>query len=470
MRSISRTLTMAWVEYQESGDGAAFTHVCTSRLGFKNAFALLPRAKGSSTTRVAANAGSSKFVVRAFRDPGKKPLRGLIAIPGKGDEALFERWVTSPAISGDELSAAPGAPEPIDLLVLSGHGGGGDVWGDASGEDTQVSPAFAFLQYEQQTRSGRLKCIISPACSNVNIHAAGFWLSAFRHPQPVHLILGYEGGYSGGAIGARALAKFAETIAKNRSMPLIEAWKVANESVRARQPWAALAAMGGEGLTIEDWLKNDLPPLSNIEDLLHFNEDHPQGQDVELVDKDYQVSWVTGGPAETVVQMGNNNPARTDVGLVAGKPGKIRIRSKRASMNLKKGQEVYLFIYQYRPDREFDINDLLTFDADLLGPHPSTGVPVVNPEKGRVLRDGPPSTDALRIVVPFDTDLLELGFEVNASATDVLKPDGPGQTHGRYLLDFVHLHATMFFQGRHLVVQQFGGRTFPATDGALLRR
>jgi len=106
----------------------------------------------------------------------------------------------------------------------------------------------------------------------------------------------------------------------------------------------------------------------------------------------------------------------------------------------------------------------------LLHPHPDTGVPVINPEEGRVLRPGAPTTDALRIVVPFDTNRLELGFTVNASAPDVLKPDGPGETHGRYLLDLFHQHATMFFQGRSLVVQQIGGRAFPATDGALLRK
>ncbi len=470
MRTLSRSITMAWLEYQEAGDGAAFTHVCTSRLGFRNAFATLPRAKGSSTTRVATNARDSKFVVRAFTDHGKRPLRGLIGIPGKADEALFTKWISNPGVSGDTLSASPSASSPVDLLVVSGHGGGGDVWGDVSGSSTEVSIPAAFLQNEQQPRSGRLKCIISPACSNVNMHAAPFWLAAFQHPQPVHLVLGYEGGYRGGAFGARALTMFAEELAKDHKVPLIQAWRTANERVRPQQPWAALAALAGEGLNLSDWISGDLPPLANVGDLLHFNSDHPDGQDVELIDENYQVSWVMDDAAQTVIHMRNNSPMNTSVGLFAGKRGKIRIRSKKPIGDLKKGQEVYIFIYKYRPDKEFNIDDLLTFDTTLLHPHPDTGVPVVNPEEGRVLRPGAPTTDALRIVVPFDTNRLELGFTVNASAPDVLKPDGPGETHGRYLLDLFHQHATMFFQGRNLVVQQIGGRAFPATDGALLRK
>ncbi len=475
MRSVPRTLTMAWVEYQDAGDGAAFTNICTSRLRFKNAFSALPRAKASSTAREAANAKDSEFTVHAFSDHGKKPLRGLLAVPSTTDHAVFEQWVSNPAIDGDKLVTEPAAPVQVDLLVLSGHGGGGDVWGDASGSKARVSPPYSFLHNEDRPRSGRLKCLITPACTNLNLGLAPLWLSAFKHPAPLHLVLGYEDRYSGGAFGARALAKFAELIVKNRRMPLIEAWKRANESVRPAQPWAALAALAGEGLNLRDWLRNDLPPLANVDQLIHFNADHPGGQDVELEDKNYQVNWVMGDASQTVIDMYNNQPGNTGVGLFEGKPGTIRLKAKRAAKHFKQGQELYLHIYKYRRSKPLDINHLLSFDEDLLAPHPSTGVPVVSLEVGRINAQEQPNrkvpvTDALRIIVPFDTDVLELGFTVNPSATDTLLPDGPAGTHGRYLLDFLHRPVLMEQDGQEIVTPLSNGKTFAATGGALLRK
>lgn len=475
MRSVSRNLTMAWVEYQDTGDGAAFTNICTSRLGFKNAFAALPRAKGVSTARSAANAKDSKFVVQAFSDHGKKPLRGLLAIPNAADHDVFEQWVSNPAIDGDKLVTDPAAPVQVDLLVLSGHGGGGDIWGTASGSKARVSPPHSFLLNEDRPRSGRLKCLITPACTNLNVGLAPLWLPAFKHASPLHLVLGYEDRYLGGAFGARALAKFAELIVKDRQMPLIEAWRRANERVRPAQPWAALSALAGEGLNLRDWMRNDLPPLANVEQLLHFNADHPGGEDVELEDKDFEVSWVMDDASQTVIDMQNNQPGNTSVGLFEGKPGKIRLRAKHAAKHFKQGQVLYLHIYKYRRSKPLDINDLLSFDEELLEPHPSTGVPVVRLEVGRIdVRDQAnrmaPTTDAVRIVVPFETDVLELGFTVSPSATKTLRSDGPAGTHGRYVLDFLHRPVLMEQEGAEIVVPLSDGRTFAATGGALLRK
>ncbi|MEM6295282.1 MAG: hypothetical protein AAGA54_28680 [Myxococcota bacterium] len=465
---------MAWVEYQDSGDGVVFTHACTSRLRFKNAFAALPRTSSSSRNRVASNAADSKFTVHTFSDHGKARRSGLLAVPHIRDNAVFERWVSNPGIADGKLVSDPGAPTQVDLLVLSGHGGGGDVWGDVSGSKARISPPHAFQINEDDTRSGRLVCLITPACTNLNLGLAPLWLSAFKHPQPLHVVLGYEDRYSGGAFGARALAKFADTIARNRKMPIIEAWRRANESIRPAQPWAAIAALAGEGLNLHDWVRGDLPPLSNVETLLHFSGDHPGGQEAPLTDPNYEVRWVMHDAARTVISMDNNVPGNEEVGLFEGKPGTIRIRAKRREKDLEQGQEIYLHIYQYRRSKLFDITDLLTFDADLLRPHPATGVPVVRLEKDRITprerqKRKVPMFDTVRIVVPEPTDRLELRFNVNPSATKTLKPTGPAGTHGRYVLDLIHRPVLMEEDGFEIVTPLSNGRSFAATAGALLR-
>lgn len=462
---------MAWLEYEETGDGAAFTHYCTSRLRMRNAFASLPRAKGSSLVRAAGNVPDTEFKVCTFQDHGKKPLSGLIGLPAPADNAVFERWVTSPAISGGSLVTDPAAPEQVDLLVLSGHGSGGDIWGKATGAEARASAPHAFMRYESEQRSGRLKCLVSASCNNLHINAAPLWLSAFKHPQPVHVILGYEERYSGGSFGARALAEFGQLLAKSPKLPLVEAWRRANESIRPAQPWAALTAVAGETLNLHDWRRNSLPPLSNEESLLHFNADHPEGTDVELFDKNYEVRWVMDNAAQTVIDMENNYPGNSDVGLFVGRPAKIRIQSKLESKNFKQGQELYLLVHKYRDTIDVDISKIFEFDEMYLNPHPFTGEPIVALEAGRKQRPRGHEavvTDAIRIVVPSDTDRLELGFTIRATVADENKTDGPAGSYGRFLLELIHRPAIVETNGRHPVLALANGRSYAATAGALL--
>lgn len=467
MRTVLRHLRFAWLEYQDTRDGAVFAHSAVARLGFENALASLPKAKGSHTKREASNAGASKFTVKTFKS-GSKKFNGLIAMPAEADAALFRTWVNSPAIDSGKLSSDPAAAEPIDLLVVSGHGGGGDVWGDGSGDWALIDFAAALGDNVDAPRSGRLKCVIVPSCTNVHEYNAPLWLPLFDHDDPVHLLLGYHDSYTGGSTGAYVMAKFVQAIVDNRSVSLIDAWKSANEAVKKVQPWAALVAKGAEGLNVEDWIAGKLPALSKVQDLRHFSADDPSGKDVKLIDENYDVRWVMGDG--TVIDGSNNRAGDTKVGLFAGKPGKVRIKAKKADRKFKKGQEVYLFIYLYRETKKFDISDLLTFDAELLKDHPDTNTPVVTPEKGRTTRPEANNVDALRIVVPSDTDTIELGFTVKSSATTKFTGDGPGGTHGRFFLDFAFEvdRYTDPDTGREYV---YGiQHSYPMIAGALLRK
>lgn len=467
MRTVLRHLRTAWLEYQDTRDGAVFAHASAARLGFENAFTLLP--KGTSrTTRKAGNLVDTKIRIRTFESK-KTTFNGLIGQPGPSDKATLEKWVSSPSIEGDQLVSDPAATNPIDWLVVSGHGSGGDVWGNGAGTDADINLAEAFNANVAEKRSGRLKCVLVPSCNNVHEDLAPAWLPMFNHPQPVYLLLGYEQSYTGGAIGARVMAKLVDAIVKNRKVPLVQAWQTANEATHSPQPWAALVAKGAEAMNVEDWIAGALPVLANVTELLHFNSEHSTGKAAKLVDENFDVSWVMADG--TVVDMTNNFPSNTAVGLFAGKKGTIRIKAKQASKRFTKGQEAYLFVYLYRPTKAFDITDLLEIDASLLTAHPNTGKPVVNPEKGRSFREEAGNVDAFRLVIPADTDTLELGFTIKASATTKFKADGPGGTHGRFLLEFTHTFE-MYDDGagRQMVLGHYEGSSYAATAGALLRK
>jgi hypothetical protein len=467
MRTVLRHLRTAWLEYQDTRDGAVFAHASAARLGFENAFMLLPKG-ASRTTRKASNLVDTKIRVRTFQS-GKSSFDGIIGQPGPSDQATLEKWVSSPAVEGDMLVSDPAASHPIDWLVVSGHGSAGNVWGDGAGALAEIDLAEAFGANAAEKRSGRLKCVLVPSCNNVHEDLAPAWLPMFNHAEPVYLLLGYDQSYTGGAIGAHVMAKLVDAIVKNRKVPLIEAWQTANEAMRSPQPWAALVAKGAEAMNVEDWIAGALPVLSNVTELLHFNADHSSGKTAKLVDEKFDVSWVMADG--TVIDMSNNSPNNALVGLFAGKKVSIRIKAKQAALRFTKGQEVYLFVYLYRPTKAFDITDLLEVDASLLAPHPDTGQPVVNPEKGRSFRQEAGNVDAFRLVIPADTNTLELGFTVKPSATTKFKADGPGGTHGRFLLDFVHTFEMFDLdEGRQVVAAHFEGSSYAATAGALLRK
>jgi|GEM_PF-3180215 len=468
MRAIEKHLRFAWLEYEDSRDGAVFTHASTSRLGFENALSDLPRAKGSRTSRSTSNLFYTKIRLKTYGKHRKRPFRGLLAIPGDGDESTLERWVTSPAIEGDKFVSEPNAGAPIDLLVVSGHGSSGDVWGDASGERAQINLPNAFGMYIDEERSGRLKCLIVPTCNNLHEALAGSWLPLFNHEKPVYVVLGYEGSYTGGPYGAQVMANFVRELSATPTLPLIRAWQNANEAVAEKQPWGALAAKGAEKMSLQGWLDDSLPTLTRAHKLLHFNSDHPNGRP-PTADREYEVLWIMEDGTE--INERNNHSANAKIGLFDGEKGKIRIRAMKPGRTLKRGQQVYLLIYLYRGSRQMELRDLLSFAPNLREPQQSTGEAVVTIEEEKaVFNDS--LVDAVRITVPSDTDVLQLSFEVSKSATNTFKASGPRGTHGRFLLDFVYEYEFYESVNGDLWINptsEAHRNVFAANTGALLR-
>ncbi len=469
MRSVNRHLRLAWLEYEDSRDGAVFTHAATSRLGFENALSTLPRA-GSASARRAKNLFYTRILLKTFGKPGKGAFRGLLAIPGDGDQMTLEQWVTSPAIEDGRFVSDAEATSQVDLLAVSGHGSSGEVWGDASGDRTQINLASAFGEYIDEDRSGRLKCLLVPTCNNVHEAVAESWLPLFNHEKPVHVLLGYEGSYTGGALGAKVMANFVNEMATRPTTPIVEAWKTANESVRQQQPWAALVAKGAEGMSLQRWLDDSLPRLTGVNDLVHFSSGHPKGRRPPLGDQPYEVRWVMEDG--TVIDRQNNLSSNERIGLFEGKAGKIRIRAMKPGTTLKRGQQVYLMIYLYRGSKSMKINSLLTFDSNLQKPHANTGEPVVTVEDDKAVFNQI-FVDAVRIVVPSDTDVLQLGFTISPSATKTYSDTGPRATHGRFILDFVYEYAFFETLDQDQIIDpglDEHRNVYAANAGALLRK
>lgn len=429
MRSVGRHLRCAWLEYQDIRDAIVFVHGATARLGFENALAGLPKGRGGAKTRQAANLPDMRIRVRSHKS-GKAVFRALVAQPTESDTKPLADWVSSPAIDGADFTSDPNSSNPLDLLVVGGHGMGGKVWSEGSDDAGELELSSAFSDHVGQARSGRLKCLMIPSCNNVHEMMAAGWISAFDHLQPLHLILGYHETYAGGATGARVMAKFLRQLSKSPSIPLVSAWRKANEP--HKQPWAALAAKGAEGMNLKDWVSDNLPALSHVTDLVYLDADSPSGRPASMGNKDHLARWVMADG--TLLDSTNNRVTDTNKGLFSGAKGVIRIQALKTGTHFKVGEFAFLGIFRYRESKELDISDLLEFDASLLTPQASTGKPLLALEQG-LLRGGL-GAQALKINIAAAGDTIELPFTVKADTSKHFKADGLGGTHGQFVLDF----------------------------------
>jgi len=434
MRAIEKKLRMAWFEYEGFGDGAVFTQTSTSRGVFENALSLLPRHPDGPRRRLATNLPRLDIRMRSHLQSGRR-FRAFIGRPETRHAALLSETVLSLGVRGSELVDDAAPDEGIDLIVLSGHGNDGEVWGTNTGVDARTDIVRGIARGSNNSRSGKTKVLIVASCSNANSAIARFWLPAFNHESPLHLVLGYESGYAGGAIGARVLGRFADKLVRHPRRSMIDLWRAANEP--NRQPWAAIAAKGSEGLTLEEWVEGTVAPLTNVTQLSHFSKTATKGVPVRLGNERFRLRWtMEDGTVITPETSGSSHP---HIGLFSGKRGEIQIRANRRRDHFETGDEAYLLIYRYRPEKPIDTTKLLTFDESVRAPNSKTGKPVIklDPRPRTDIQTSSSQRNAYLITVADDGPDIVLPFKLADDATDSFPADGPGGSHGRFMLFFL---------------------------------
>jgi hypothetical protein len=187
-------------------------------------------------------------------------------------------------------------------------------------------------------------------------------------------------------------------------------------------------------MSIADWAAGSLPELSNVDQLIHFSEASPGGVLAKNHDDRVELRWMMENG--TVLDFSNNGVRHPKDGLFDGAAGKIRIKTLQPSTRLKRGHKRFLKIYHYRRTKPIDVSNLLQFEPRLFFPALASFRPIVTPMRRTTGRSVHSRVDGFLMVIPGDTDTLELGFTMNSNATSAFAADGPGGSHGRFLLDF----------------------------------
>lgn len=426
VKAVLRGINYAWFEYQDHTDGVMFDRGMR-KLGARNLLsALTPDKTGARIVP-----GHPDLDIRTLSN-GK--VKGLIGRPSTADADFLGTWMLNPGVEKGKLTSSDTA-EQADVVVFSGHGAMGNVWGD--GNPSKISNTIELAQQlgrnAPNSRSGRMTYLLVPACYNLSEHNCERWTPAFKMAKPLHAILGYEDSYAGGPTGAEVMRVFTDLMKDRKDATLVQLWKQANQAVKNKQPWAVLCHPDAAGNTARDLLERNLSNLRPTSDMTFISRSVPAGKTIAITPPDFTAHWVmTDG---VVIDETNNAASNSSVGLFAGKSGALRITATKGEF--EKDDRVQVLIYHYRDTKDdMDINKLLTFDAKLLEKHAATGHPVVtllvdaNPQKGtkNAKRDG------IEVHVPKRTKSLDLKFTVNADATKKFAADGPLGTHGLFVL------------------------------------
>lgn len=382
-RAVTRHLKYAWVEYGHTGDGRSFAAGLSS-LGWQSLMLHLPRKTDAWGAYYVDSdhpllpvrwKGNALMVLPNTYVDGKKYPRPILSDPiysayvdAHGEEAFrtemkrlngfLARWVFSPGIKRDSdtkalLTTGGDFTDYADLVSISGHGAGGDVWGG----DSELG-AFLGSAIEMGTSAptDRLKYILIPTCYNLSGYNAGTWLPVLRRPNPVHGFLGYAESYPGGDSGAAAFSRFAEKLKENGgTKTILAAWKEAHTGSMA-QSWGALLHASSAGDTMKDWLAGNLPPPEpNGEIRWYSHETYPDGVVVQNIYPNLQAYFAIEG-----VQIRNWNKNHPGIGLIPGKSGTLAIQH--LGRKFRAGESITLVFYYYRPTKNgMDLTKLLAF-------------------------------------------------------------------------------------------------------------
>ncbi len=407
--NIARHRRFAWIEYQDPRDALMLASTFSStKLGWLNLFEDLPLIKTPEAVSI-PTVLSGNFNLPGDRidrphplmnfsylsDPqqrnekGKVPqalilrpganLRKILADAGQTTppdiatriRAMHDlhhnflgRWLLNPGVK--RTSATDGVltfdsdfTEQADLVAVSGHGGGGAVFGDALGAFAAFELAKLMVSNVNVATSGRVKYLLVPSCTNLKEDNSTSWLPLLRKDNPFHGIFGYVDSYPGDEVGALIHRRFGELIQGNPDIPLLDAWKQANGS----SPWGALMLeSSAKNDTMRKWVTEaGLPDPAGGEKVLHFDARHPGGK-APQESFDFEATFhLANGTAITATNNRQQDADQRIAGFFPGQRGSLELTAPRGRFD-DGDKMVVIFFYWRSTKLKVDLPQFLTFD------------------------------------------------------------------------------------------------------------
>jgi hypothetical protein len=399
LRCVNGNRRFAWLEHEDDRDGIAFASAMEA-MGWKNLVEGLREGRDATGSTVYADDDRGLLVRRMTRQAPSEA--GAIWFPDDPDP-FTRQWICRPGavtdprrtlVFGDEGGAAY-----LDLLVVSGHGSKGRVYGDTHGRLAGEHPpeerswnVAGMLADRTTPRGPALKYLILACCTNAGPAVAPMWIPAFADrpgDQVLHGILGYAQMYPGDEVGARIMRRFVDLLfplAEGGRPPpgektILQCWAEANHGLAA---WGAvMLAECAKQDRMSAWLSDaGLPdPASlDVRQYDEFTTDFPRpiddGDGVPLSDAapSHEARfWVSkrGDAADNLqlvdgtvfvwdghdsVQAGNNdNFIDPQLGLDPGRAGKLVLSA--GAGRFEPGTTMTVVLYLYRethPDVRLD--------------------------------------------------------------------------------------------------------------------
>jgi hypothetical protein len=404
LRSVNGDRHFAWLEFQDRRDGIAFA-AAIEGAGWKNLLRELRETRNAAGQTVFED-DTRALQVRLFKSTSGRE-QGVLWIPDDPDES-DRRWIQRPGaissprhalVSGDEAGA-----RWADLLVLSGHGSKGKVYGTSYAElvrepegDERSWNVAGLLRDRTSPRGRRLKYLLLPCCTNAGPAVAPMWLEAFRDrpaDEVLHGILGYAQMYPGDEVGANVMRRFVDLLfpplvsgrPPRDEKTILQCWAEANRGLA----WGAVmleeAALGDR---MSQWISPEgLPDPREIKVKQYdeYTTEFPRPLDashgIAITDAapahearfwvskrgDEQTNlqevdgFVFGWDGHDRVQVGNNdNWIDPQLGLDPGRAGKLVLSA--ASGRFEAGTTMTVVFYLYRETHEgMDLRTLLALD------------------------------------------------------------------------------------------------------------
>lgn len=399
LRCVAGNRRFAWLEFEDARDGTAFAFGMEGA-GWKNLLRDLREGKDAHGNPVYVDEDRALLVrVNARVAPRES---GAIWFPDDPD-AFTQQWVCRPGVVGAPRHSLVFDDEDgafwADLLVVSGHGSKGKVYGETFGRLSAENPPgerswnmAGLLRDRAKTRGTSLKYLILACCTNAGPAVGPMFLPAFADrpaDQVLHGILGYAQMYPGDEIGAQVMRRFVDLLfpplvgsgPPPGEKTILQCWAEANHGLAA---WGAvMLAECARQDKMSAWLADGgLPDPTSLEVRQYddyttsFPRPLDDGDGVPLTDDppDHEARfWCSkrGDAADNLqlvdgtafvwdgrdsVQAGNNdNFIDPQLGLDPGRAGKLVLLAR--SGTFQKGTTMTVVLYLYRethPDVRLD--------------------------------------------------------------------------------------------------------------------